>query len=200
MTAIKSFQAPLFEGLPSPVLRRGRSSAHNAKKNRRGRLVLAGGWVIDGHNRVLLLHRRTPSLTQWETPGGKVDYGEKPAEAAIRELAEELGVSAVVVADLGWHDFEAGSHRMRYALFKMEIADGLPRPVESDKFDDVAFFHLSELYDISNELSPNALNLLALYCNGNLDLATGNDPIAASFDNHGLDSAHENHRSQPREA
>jgi len=201
MVTHKGLQVPLFDGFPRPVLKRlPKSSAHNAKKHRNGRLILAGGWVVDGQNRVLLLHRKTPNLTQWETPGGKVDYGEAPAEAAVRELAKELGVDAVVVDDLGWHDFEAGPNQMRYALFRMEIAGGEPHPVESDKFDAVQFFPLSDLYDMQNELSPNALNLLALYCEGLLDLTAGNDEIEPSRDAVDLGSNRAHNRDESREA
>ena len=172
ISVARSVQLPLFDGFPPPVLKRfQKSSAHNAKKQRKGRLVLAGGWIVDGDNRVLLLHRATPAMSQWETPGGKVDRGESPVDAAVRELAEELGVSVDVVDDLGWHDFESGPHRMRYALFKMKIADGEPRAVESDKFDQVRFFKLADLYDMQADLSPNARNLLTLYYQGLLDLA-----------------------------
>lgn len=169
-------QLPLIDEYP-PALRstRRRGSAHNAKKRPQGRTVVAGGWVVDEQDRVLLLHRCTPSLTQWETPGGKVERGETPAEAAIRELWEELGVSAVVIDDLGWHDFESGSHRLRYALFKMRIASGRPRAVESQRFDGLDFFQIPTLYSMRSELSPNALNLLSLYYRGVLELSSKAD-------------------------
>ncbi|HWI53845.1 MAG TPA: NUDIX domain-containing protein [Symbiobacteriaceae bacterium] len=48
------------------------------------------------HNqRVLLLQRNHGAfLGKWDAPGGLVEFGETPAEAAVRELAEETGVHA----------------------------------------------------------------------------------------------------------
>ena len=54
--------------------------------------------LVDADGRVLLQQR--PAGKQhgglWEFPGGKVEAGEAPASAAVRELAEELGVALQV--------------------------------------------------------------------------------------------------------
>jgi 8-oxo-dGTP diphosphatase len=56
-------------------------------------LVVAAA-LIDADQRVLIAQR--PKGKQlaglWEFPGGKVDSGERPETALIRELAEELGI------------------------------------------------------------------------------------------------------------
>jgi 8-oxo-dGTP diphosphatase len=52
----------------------------------------AGGIVLDGQGRVLLVRHR--KLGYWLQPGGSVEDGEDPAAAAIREIREETGIDA----------------------------------------------------------------------------------------------------------
>ncbi|MFF9361610.1 NUDIX domain-containing protein [Streptomyces griseoluteus] len=49
--------------------------------------------VIDGHDRVLMMwrYRFVPGRFGWELPGGIVDEGETPTDAALREVVEETG-------------------------------------------------------------------------------------------------------------
>jgi 8-oxo-dGTP pyrophosphatase MutT (NUDIX family) len=53
--------------------------------------------VIDGEERILLLHTRDPArddVEWWELPGGGLVPGEIPSRAARRELYEETGIVA----------------------------------------------------------------------------------------------------------
>ncbi len=70
--------------------------------------------LIDVDGRVLLAQRPAgkPMAGLWEFPGGKVDAGETPEGALIRELAEELGIdvaasclSPFAFASHGYADF-----------------------------------------------------------------------------------------------
>jgi len=56
-------------------------------------LLVAAAALIDPDCRVLIAQRpQGKSLAGlWEFPGGKVEGGERPEEALIRELYEELG-------------------------------------------------------------------------------------------------------------
>jgi 8-oxo-dGTP diphosphatase len=57
-------------------------------------LLVAAGALVDADGRVLLARRPQgrPLAGLWEFPGGKVERGETPEAALIRELAEELAI------------------------------------------------------------------------------------------------------------
>jgi 8-oxo-dGTP diphosphatase len=63
--------------------------------------------VRDGLDQVLLTRIADgyPGAGRWHLPGGGTDFGEQPADALLRELAEESGYAGRVVALLG-----IGSH------------------------------------------------------------------------------------------
>jgi 8-oxo-dGTP pyrophosphatase MutT (NUDIX family) len=56
-------------------------------------LSTAAGVVLDADGRVLL--GRRSDTGNWGLPGGIIDPGEEPADAAVREIFEETGVIAV---------------------------------------------------------------------------------------------------------
>src|SRR5438132_3987051 len=58
-------------------------------------VLVAAVALVDGDGRVLLAERPAGKhlAGTWEFPGGKVNDGETPEAALIRELDEELGIS-----------------------------------------------------------------------------------------------------------
>jgi 8-oxo-dGTP diphosphatase len=77
-------------------------------------LLVVAVALIDADNRVLIAQR--PEGKQlaglWEFPGGKLDAGERPEAALIRELHEELGIEVkeaclapLTFASHAYHDF-----------------------------------------------------------------------------------------------
>lgn len=61
-------------------------------------LLVAACALLDADNRILLAQRPEGKAMAglWEFPGGKVEPGETPEETLVRELAEELGVTATI--------------------------------------------------------------------------------------------------------
>jgi ADP-ribose pyrophosphatase YjhB (NUDIX family) len=60
------------------------------------------GAAILRDRRLLLVKRlKAPEAGHWNLPGGKVDFGERVADAVKREIAEELGVEIALTRPLG---------------------------------------------------------------------------------------------------
>lgn len=57
-------------------------------------VLVAACALIDADGRVLLARRPPgrPLAGLWEFPGGKVEKGERPEQALVREMSEELGI------------------------------------------------------------------------------------------------------------
>lgn len=106
-------------------------------------LVVGAAVLRDG--RVLAARRTRPASAagRWELPGGKVEPGEDPAAAVVREIGEELGCTVEVD---GWLDGESRisvALTLRVALAR--LVDAEPVPHEHDA---VRWLSAAELDDV----------------------------------------------------
>ncbi|MBL7496758.1 NUDIX hydrolase [Frankia sp. CNm7] len=85
------------------------SSPRSRRGLRRVEETSAGGLVLDGRsyraNAALIARRDRRGRLLWSLPKGHVEGGETHEQAAVREVAEETGVTGEIVAPLGTIDF-----------------------------------------------------------------------------------------------
>lgn len=112
-------------------------------KNRAPLLVSAG--IIYRGGRVLVGQRRKADRhsLKWEFPGGKVEPGETPQEALVRELREELRIEAEVGTELARYeyDYPSGS-RVHLLFFSVNTFQGEP---EGRVFEQICWTDLHNL-------------------------------------------------------
>ncbi|MCC4319801.1 NUDIX hydrolase [Streptomyces malaysiensis] len=132
------------------------------------RLAAYAVCIEDG--RVLLARHVPPEGgSNWTLPGGRVEQGEDPFDAVIREVAEETGCAAVVDRLLGVDSrlipaalARAGVEHQNVGIFyRVRITGGWLRPEPNGEIaesvwtpiPDVAFLRRSSLVDIGLTLA-----------------------------------------------
>jgi len=101
-------------------------------------LVLAAAVaLVDADGRVLLCKRPSgkPFAGLWEFPGGKVESGERPEAALIRELKEELSIDVVesCLAPLTFASHAYDDFHLLMPLFVCRRWKGVARGVEGQE-------------------------------------------------------------------
>lgn len=100
-------------------------------------LFVAAALLIDAQNRVLLAQRPEGKSMAglWEFPGGKVEAGELPEEALVRELREELGVetSPGCLQALTFASYPYEKFHLFMPLYGCRVWSGEPQAREGQK-------------------------------------------------------------------
>ncbi|MEK9899244.1 MAG: (deoxy)nucleoside triphosphate pyrophosphohydrolase [Rhodospirillaceae bacterium] len=100
-------------------------------------LLVSAVVLIDADDRVLLARRPEgkPMAGLWEFPGGKLQEGETPEAALIRELAEELGIDTheSCLAPIGFASHANDDFHLLMPLFVCRVWEGTPAPREGQE-------------------------------------------------------------------
>jgi 8-oxo-dGTP diphosphatase len=106
--------------------------------------VPAVGVVCLRGGEVLLIRRGAPPLLgAWSLPGGRIEWGERAADAALRELAEETGVEAELLGLVEVADGLFGDRHYVLVDYAARWTGGEPRA--GDDAAEAAFHRLDAL-------------------------------------------------------
>ena len=97
-------------------------------------VLVAACALIDADGRVLIAQRPPGKAMAglWEFPGGKVDPGETPEHALVRELHEELGIetAASCLAPIAFASHGYATFHLLMPVFACRKWAGTPQPRE----------------------------------------------------------------------
>jgi 8-oxo-dGTP diphosphatase len=86
--------------------------------------------VIERNGRILICRRRPDQdhAGKWEFPGGKVETGETPRQALLRELREELGIEAEIGSEITRYRFQYPQRKaIQLVFFRVTEFEGEPK-------------------------------------------------------------------------
>ncbi len=109
-------------------------------------LIVVAAAIVNPLGEILLSQRPEgkPMAGMWEFPGGKIEEGESPEEALVRELREEIGIDveakALIPATFASHAYE--NFHLLMPLFLVQEWAHDPTPLEGQG---LKWFKLSEI-------------------------------------------------------
>ena len=121
----------------------------------------AGGVVYNEKGEILLIFR----LKTWDLPKGKIDEGETPEIAAVREIQEETGLNVVELGDFICHTYHTYAHKGKRVLkkthwYKMTTAEEKLTPQYSEDIEQAEWRDLSIFLQSKPTIYPSILDVL----------------------------------------
>ena len=135
----------------------------NSKEERKP-LTVAIGAVIDNERLLLIRRKKDPFRNYWCLPGGKIEIGEHPEKALVRELYEETGIhvkSASLVAILSEILLDENlAPRNQFIIF-LYVVDTFSGEIMTDNSN--RWFPFSKLQENASSIPPSDYELIKLY-------------------------------------
>lgn len=105
--------------------------------NQKNKIVEVAAAVLQKPDGTFLLAQRPPDKIwagYWEFPGGKIEPGETPYHALVRELREELGITVNTAYPWLTRVYTYPHATVRLHFFRVTAWKGEPRPHEGQQF------------------------------------------------------------------
>ncbi len=109
--------------------------------------VCVGAVVVADEQLLMVRRGRGPAQGLWSVPGGRVERGETLAEAVVRELREETGISGVCGELIGWVERISDDHHFVILDFAVVALDEGPL-VAGDDAAEAAWVPLDTLGEV----------------------------------------------------
>lgn len=86
--------------------------------------------IMDRGDKILCAQRDAEDRYpyKWEFPGGKIEPGESPEDALVRELKEELSIDSEIKGRIVSTSFPYESYDLNLILFDVAIVKGTLKP------------------------------------------------------------------------
>ncbi len=94
--------------------------------------------VIERDGQILIAQRKRTGQhpLKWEFPGGKVETGETPERALVRELQEELSIRAVVGEEISRYEFQyQGRWPIMLLFYRVLEFSGEPKNLDFERIE-----------------------------------------------------------------
>jgi 8-oxo-dGTP diphosphatase len=107
--------------------------------------IIATVLIQNDDNQVLMLMSK--KIGRWSLPGGKVELGEQPRVAAVRETKEETGLDIEIIELAGYREFYWESDKAYWTelIFRANIVDGTPAIMEPEKIIALEWRHTDDI-------------------------------------------------------
>ena len=129
--------------------------------------ALAADSAVRRGDEVLLIQRKYPPMAgSWAFPGGFVEQGENPIDAAVRELKEETGLDGTepkLLMVMGDADRDPRKHIVSI-VYEIQVNEE-QQPVAGDDAADARFWPINTLLSGEVEFAGDHLTILKNWLN-----------------------------------